>query len=70
MNSRESYFFFFLISNYKAIGENNNNREINVQYAHFFIGVNNPFFQNSSVYLRQEDFNNNCDNSFGETRSP
>ena len=33
-------------------------------------GVNNPFFDNPSVYLRQDDFNNNCSNSFGETRSP
>ena len=32
--------------------------DINVQYAHFFIGVNNPFFENSSVYLKQDDFNN------------
>ena len=40
-----------------------------MQYAHFFIGVYNPFFDNSSVYLRQDDFNN-CGNSFGETCSP
>ena len=35
----------------------------------FFIGVNNSFFENSSVYLRQDDFKK-CGNSFGETRSP
>ena len=45
-------------------------RDINVQYAHFFILVNNPFFENSSVYFRQDDLNNYCGNSFRETRSP
>ena len=37
----------------------------NVQYAHFFVGGNNLFnFENSSAYLRQDDFNN-CGNCFG-----
>ena len=30
-------------------------RDINVQYEHFFIGGNDPFFLNSSVYLRRDD---------------
>ena len=30
-----------------------------MQHGHFFIGVNNPFFENYSfVYLKHDDFNN------------
>ena len=44
-------------------------RNINVQYEHFFIGVNYPYFDNSSVYSKQYDFNN-CGNNFEEKCSP
>ena len=33
---------------------------IYMKYAHFFIGVNNLFFDNSSVYFRQDIHNNYC----------
>ena len=43
-------------------------RDINVQYEHFFIGGNDPFFR-ILLFIRQDDFDNRS-NSFGETCSP
>ena len=39
-------------------------------YANFFIGVNNPYFDNFSVYLRQDGFNNNIVATVSERHTP
>ena len=36
----------------------------------YALGGNNPLFDNSSDFLRQDNFNNYCCNRFGETCSP